>query len=280
MAMLSCQYEKEEHVQWLKDGLPIEQMDRIEMVNKDDQYHLIIRETEISDQAIFVAKFRTKQVAIRLIVEEKPREFVPSESPYCVAIGSTATLCCETPDESAVVWLKSDRKITQSDHYVMFDDRKKHYLIVNEVNFMDAAEYSVKIGWEKYSVTQLIVEGSLEERCAELQILRIPSGSTVTLESTISTTEQVTWFKNDAPLKSDGRVEIVRNRGFHRIIVHGAQIEDSGKYSILHQNVLIPVALVIVEETKRDTTELTAAAVKVREEAIIRQRDTSAAMIA
>lgn len=48
---------------------------------------------------------------------------------------------------------------------------------------------------------------------------------------------KVDWYKDGSIIRAEGRFELLASKhGAYRLVIHGSQVKDSGKYSIVVRN--------------------------------------------
>lgn len=92
-----------------------------------------------------------------------PIEFAPSVQQYCVLKGSTATITCETSSSEEAEWFMNEAPLVLRERFETVREGSQHHLIIHDVTFQDAAQFSLHIGGERHALTQLIVEGNTVE---------------------------------------------------------------------------------------------------------------------
>ncbi|KAL3075020.1 hypothetical protein niasHT_038955 [Heterodera trifolii] len=136
-------------------------------------------------------------------------------------------------------------------------------IIVNDVQFSDQGYYFAQFGEQQTNV-QLIVEERIDEREVqvssaetddeELGDYLVPFGSTATIAcelENVSFGYKLHWQRNHRDLdyeisSGDGKFEHVVNRAKHYLIIHNAQPEDSGVYSVRIGDTMFKVAQISI----------------------------------
>jgi hypothetical protein len=83
----------------------------------------------------------------------------------------------------------------------------------------------------------------------------IPQGSTATITCELEDTCQpmdVSWIKDDRPLPRVAKLERVSQDAKHYLIIHDAQLEDTGVYSVRIDGLHHQVAQVVVKAPRKE----------------------------
>uniref|UniRef100_A0A914P9Z5 Ig-like domain-containing protein n=1 Tax=Panagrolaimus davidi TaxID=227884 RepID=A0A914P9Z5_9BILA len=181
---ISCQM-KESHlnIAWYRDQEIIQESHRIHFNSTNDGwYHVIINETDTSDQGTYYAYYEDSSTYITLVVEDQnckkwhqkidEKEVVVSGpetddedlNDYLVPPGSTATIACELESSEFLrdlVWQRNNKDLQMNDKLEHVVNGNKHYLIIHNAQPDDSGVYSVRINDTQFKVAQItITEGT------------------------------------------------------------------------------------------------------------------------
>ncbi|KAK3083483.1 hypothetical protein FSP39_023775 [Pinctada imbricata] len=181
------------------------------------------------------------------------REPVSGEAPsvleglpdISVLLGEDAYLECKISGqpEPSVSWSKDSRKIDESKKYQMMQDDMTVSMTIREVTQKDAGSYSVEASNDLGSVStsgqleiQMKPELDFDNKFRDLIVLQ--SGQSLRIPVIVSGLPKpdVTWRKDDTPLKSSGKLSIETTERGTTIHVKKVARSDDGLYHLTAQN--------------------------------------------
>lgn len=225
---------------WLKDSEPLKEIkNKIKFVKEGKVRKLIIRSTSVHDEGEYTCVLNDQECSAEVTVIELPPQIITKLVDVTIAKGEKATFNIElTKGDALVKWYKDSEELQFSSHVQLSIDGKKQKLKIYKTTTEDAGEYSCEVG-EQISAAVLTVE----EPAADF-VVRLPDVTLVTktkdAEFTVKLSQpdvEVTWFKNDKPIKPSTKYTISVEGTVHRLVVHKANDDDTDEYSCVAGNV-------------------------------------------
>lgn len=162
-ATFKCQVASENvKVQWKKDGKIIKADKHFVVVETKDIRELKIAELTVKDAGKYTMVVGDEEFTSELVVQKLPSDFAKPLEPLTVLAGSVATITCETTKlNQPVTWFKDGKELkAEVGKYEMVNEKKKHHLIISNIQPGDEADYSVQTTVKAKLTTHLFVEGS------------------------------------------------------------------------------------------------------------------------
>ena len=239
-------------VTWFKDGVPVREDSRCEIIHHEDSSALILMYAKPSDAGAYACVAensvgRAENKAQLFVLElQTPPNFVQRMKNADVPKGETAKLECRVtgkPDP-AIVWYKGAKELQHdSTHFTSVEQGNLCVLTIKKVAESDAGTYVCTAanpsGKDSTSAKLNVVgEARRPEFTKELADAVIPDGSPVRFEVRVegSPAPVVEWFKDQKPLKPGVRFEILTEENVHSFTITSCREDDGGKYTCKAKN--------------------------------------------
>ncbi|CAE1238874.1 unnamed protein product [Acanthosepion pharaonis] len=203
----------------------------------------------------FRLPFERRDVILRL------HEVLPSSVEYAKAVFSqklkeeikvepngTATLICEMVEESTTAtWLKDGAILKADNRIEMISEKRTQKLIIHKVTSSDSGVYTCKVG-NVSTTARLIVEEMKTEFTRKLTetIVKEKETATFTCETSKENMQSV-WMKDGKQIKADKRIEIIREKKIHKLVIHEVTTADKGEYSCVIGSISTTAKLIVEE---------------------------------
>lgn len=163
-------------------------------------------------------------------------------SPFEVNVDEDVTLRVRVSGKPLpeVKWLKDDKPLSKTDHFLWNSDKDIHTLVIRGPTPKDKGTYVCVASNDAGTATRSFdvnIEGyedwvmpSFEEYLASP--FQISDNGDVTMEVKVSgnPSPNVEWRKNDQPITENEHIKLFSSGNIHKLVVKGASPEDEGKY--------------------------------------------------
>uniref|UniRef100_W5MSH8 non-specific serine/threonine protein kinase n=1 Tax=Lepisosteus oculatus TaxID=7918 RepID=W5MSH8_LEPOC len=241
-------------IYWLRNRVTIKTDSRRCVSEAEDgRFELKIAKVENSDAGVYTCKaineYGIKQCECKLEVRAPPAEpglvITRQVKDVTVKAGETAVFECQItgPPDVDVDWL-SNGKLVQPAllNCKMHFDGKRCKLLLNSVHEDDSGTYTCKLSTAKEELTSsanLKVIPSIEPLFTmKIDILEVIEGRTARFDCKVSGTPppRVTWSHFDQALEESENIRILKDRGFHSLIISHVSNENEGFYTVIAKN--------------------------------------------
>ncbi|XP_028846705.1 obscurin-like protein 1 isoform X3 [Denticeps clupeoides] len=236
--VLSCELSRANAVvRWYRDGLEVEENDRL-LLEVDGIYRrLIIPETDVKDSAEYVCDTMDESVTFFVNIAEPPVRFIRPRkmaSGVEASVGETVVLDCEVSRANAeVCWRKNGEEIEESANITITEDGLVRQLTIHSSSLEDTGQYICDARDDVMDFQVKISE-------PPLKILRTSDTVTnkhfvvpedIVLKCELSRPNgTVEWYKNDEWLVENERISCESDGQFRSLIILNAEAPDAGEY--------------------------------------------------
>ena len=242
---------------WTMNGRRIDTDDlmKYSMQTEGKMCRLIIKKIRLEDEGAYAVEINGSRSSANLFVDELPVKFIKPIIDQTGVEDQSVTFECEiskaqwkkTGHDVVVKWYRGEREIRDSSKYNIKRNGVQHSLIIKEINFDDASEYSAVVGLEKTKANLVINEAEANfvnklKDCevTEKETAQLDCELTKIHSTTSSEPYQVTWYKKT----SDGEVKITPSNKFETLIknkrvilkIHDSTPDDAGVYTVVVGN--------------------------------------------
>ncbi|KAM7152921.1 obscurin-like protein 1 isoform 8-T8 [Macrochelys suwanniensis] len=224
-------------VQWYKDGVEVEEDERLLLEHEGPHRRLVIPSAQPQDTGEFVCDAGGDSVFYNITVTEPPvRILRPQERSLelrVLALQRLELRCELSRPDAQVCWFKDGLEVDETENLLLRAEGAQRWLIVPQARAEDAGEYICETRDESVSFDIRVSEPPvkiLQPRRAP-PALKAVLGETVTLACELSRGNvPVQWVKDGTRLEA-GRSLILEQEGAHRrLVIPAAGVEHSGKY--------------------------------------------------
>ncbi len=155
-----------------------------------------------------------------------------------------------TKGDALVRWYKDDKEIQFNDNVKLTIDGKRQTLEILKAKLSDTGTYTCQVGKQK-STAKLTVESpavSWLTKLPEFTVVPVNTDTTLTVKLSQSNVD-VTWYKNNEPIKPCDKYEIVSAGSTKKLIIKKVKFDDQDEYTCVAANVKTKTTLQ-VEGTK------------------------------
>jgi len=272
---------KETGIEWYKGKEPIPKIKgKFDRISHDLLEVLVINKIEYDDSELYSIKVNGELYPVAyLIVEESasgqastlsPNSLPPPESKFVspsqtmfVMEGQKTTISCQMKEAYLPVTWYRDQELLEENYRIHFrsTDNGWYHVIIDEAEvtdqgtyyayFEDSSIYITLVVEEKIDEKEVVVSGP-ETDDEELNDYLVPPGSTATIACELESTDylrDLIWHRDNRPIKINSeKLEHVINGNKHYLIIHNAQPEDSGVYSVKINDTQFKVAQITITE--------------------------------
>ncbi|KAI6199680.1 Immunoglobulin domain protein [Aphelenchoides besseyi] len=203
-----------------------------------------------------------------LIVEDnspmkETQHFSSPTQTVFVMENQTAILSCQLVSSIAPTWFYNDEPL-EFDGRFKFQREENGWnrVIIENVKMEDAGTYyaiaddamaSISLVVEEFISEKEVQVSNAETEDEDLADYLVPPGSTATIACELESAnflEELVWQKNAKPIRLSGqnKFEHVVNGARHYLVIHQAQVEDSGVYSVVINGLVFKVAQITIAE--------------------------------
>ncbi|XP_043550461.1 striated muscle preferentially expressed protein kinase-like [Chiloscyllium plagiosum] len=241
-------------IYWLRNREPVKSDSRHYVLEGENgRFHLNIVAVQRADSGMYTCKaineYGTKQCDGKLEVKARREDqaltiLAPSRD-ITVNAGESACFECEiqAPPDVDVDWLTNEKLVQPALlNCKMHFDGKRCKLLLNSVHEDDTGVYTCKLSTakdEKTCSAKLTVLPSIVPLFTrKLEDVFVIEGRTAHLDVKVSGTPPptVTWMHYGERVVETEELRIVRDQGFHSLIILHAVSENEGEYAAIAQN--------------------------------------------
>lgn len=259
----------EPDVSWYKDGQPIKQDKRVEIVHDDDTSALILMYGTLEDAGDYTCKASNEagdaksSAHLHISPLQVPAKFTSQLESAEVSEGEPVKLKCAVigkPDPN-ITWFKDQQQVQESDRIKMKVTPDNTCLLnILKSDMDDEGTYTCSAtnsaGKDTTSAKLTVSgEGKAPEFIKVLENTEIPDGSPVRFEVRVQgkPTPFVEWLKGTKVLKSGPRFETQSSGSVHTFVITNCRDDDGGTYTCKARNKFgttsCEAKLVIAEDT-------------------------------
>ncbi|XP_069838652.1 striated muscle preferentially expressed protein kinase isoform X2 [Dendropsophus ebraccatus] len=251
---VQVQGEPKPMISWLKNKQQVKPGGKYQMAEEEGGYSsLHISGSEKRDSGFYTCKaineYGTKQceakVEVRASSGSATLEVVTPLQDVSVCAGEAAVFECVVsgPQDLDVDWMFRGKLLQPAllDCKMRFNG-KKCLLLLNSVHEDDSGIYTCKLSTARDELTcsaVLTVHPSLAplftRKMADREVIE---GRTARLDCKISGTPPpvVTWMHDGRPVEENESVHILKERGYHTLLISQVSSEDEGQYTVTARN--------------------------------------------
>eukprot|EP00079_Xenopus_tropicalis_P030270 XP_012826065.1 PREDICTED: obscurin-like protein 1 [Xenopus tropicalis] len=235
--LLSCEVSRESaHVAWYRDGVEVEESDRIRLEEDGTIRRLTILCAETHDSGEYVCDARDDSVFYYLSVTEPPVKFVNTSDDLelkCVT-GEQVVLSCEVTRENARVrWYRDGMEVEEAEGIRVESDGRYRRLVIPNAQPQDSGEFVCDSGDDAVFYSVIIREPPTKILHPKIrtQDLQFITGERVQLVVDVSRSDgRVRWFKDGLEVDEDDNLQVMSEGLRRRLVLPCAVVEDSGEY--------------------------------------------------
>uniref|UniRef100_A0AAY4BK51 Obscurin-like protein 1 n=1 Tax=Denticeps clupeoides TaxID=299321 RepID=A0AAY4BK51_9TELE len=234
--VLSCELSRANAVvRWYRDGLEVEENDRL-LLEVDGIYRrLIIPETDVKDSAEYVCDTMDESVTFFVNIAEPPVRFIRPRkmaSGVEASVGETVVLDCEVSRANAeVCWRKNGEEIEESANITITEDGLVRQLTIHSSSLEDTGQYICDARDDDKMLILVTVQGKDRLKTSRKDGSVAYEDESVTLCAKVNRENAcVRWLKD--------KEEIIGNRyrkrsegKSHYLTIEALKESDSGKYT-------------------------------------------------
>ncbi|KAM8934021.1 LOW QUALITY PROTEIN: obscurin-like protein 1 [Pelodytes ibericus] len=235
--VLSCEVSRGNAlVQWFRNGVEVEESDRIRLESDGTLRRLIIDTAEIEDMGEFECDAGDDSLLYYLTVAEPPVKFlnVCDDLELHFLSGDRGVLSCEVSRETAPVrWYRDGVEVKDGDGVVLKSEGAQRRLIIPAVQTQDTGEFICDAGDDKVFFSVIVTEPPTkilfpENHCQELEFI---TGDRVELVIELSRCNgAVRWFKDGLEVDENDNLQVRSDRFRRWLVLPKVKVEDSGEY--------------------------------------------------
>uniref|UniRef100_A0AAR5PDB0 Titin-like n=1 Tax=Dendroctonus ponderosae TaxID=77166 RepID=A0AAR5PDB0_DENPD len=221
-------------VVWLKDGVPITDIDDKFETEKDRGVRkLLIRSTSIHDEGEYSCQLVDEECKADVTVIELPPEIITPLQDKTVTKGEKAVFEIELSKGDALAkWYKDGKEIQFSEHIQLAIDGKTQKLKIYKSDRDDQGTYTCKVGKQSSSATLTVNIPSCEWIKPLPEETVVPINTDAEFEVELSKEDaEVTWWKKDTKIESSSRYTITKSKTYRKLVVHQVTMEDQYEYT-------------------------------------------------
>lgn len=227
--------------EWLKDGIVIENNERIKMSNQGEKYQLKLHDIKLDDQGKYTCRVLEANIESNTNVQVKELAIY-----FTRQLKDLSTIMenikdyqydCEINKENKIAqWFKDDQSdaLKSNDEYQIKTIGRIHAIIFNSVQLKHAGKYTCQFTEDIKSTGALQVEDAPTEFEVGLQNLSIIEDQPLVLECILTKdrdTDEVNWLFDNEPLLIDNeRIKVTKVGPIVKLIIDEGQLTDEGRY--------------------------------------------------
>ncbi|PSN48991.1 hypothetical protein C0J52_03867 [Blattella germanica] len=211
---------------------------RYKFVNENDTYKLIISNPKVEDTGKYTVEIAGISCIAHLDVEEADPtySFLKPLSKKTEGYTKHETImeCTVSNSMAMISWWKGETRISDGDKY----DTAKELsgvcrLTIKNCEFEDSGEYSCRIEKQEDKTTTTVTIVEYPYKFVKvLKYQQVTEKEQVTLLCELDDPGgEVTWLKNEEPVKPDKRVQIIKDGRKRKIVIKDCKVTDAGHYS-------------------------------------------------
>ncbi|XP_029308607.1 obscurin-like protein 1a [Cottoperca gobio] len=236
---LQCELSRSSgRVRWFKDGQEVEESENVQLISEGPYRRVTILKGSVEDGGEYVCETDGDSVFFQLIVTEPlVRIISPSESELELThlASERLELSCEISlADASVRWYRDSLEVEESPNLILEVDGAQRRLVIPLPTVDDTGEYVCDT--EDDSVVFLVTIA--EPPVALTRPKNTPdklesfAGKPIVLEIEVSRpSTEVKWWLNGREVEESSNVTITEEGLIHRLTIHSATPEDSGKYT-------------------------------------------------
>ncbi|CAD5224136.1 unnamed protein product [Bursaphelenchus okinawaensis] len=235
---------------------------------------LIINDVTINDSELYSISIDNEIYPVAYLIVENANmgynDVINQPETMFVMEGETAILSCRLPDlyqySTPIKWVNNSGEVMSSTSVSNSAENKYSRVIIGEVTVEDQGCYMCYVD-DVVKQINLVVEERIDEREVQVSSAEtdnedlndylVPLNSTATIACELESTEKLKtfqWRKDNQNIicNQNSKYEHVINGFKHYLIIHNAQVYDSGVYSVLINSTVFKVAQLTISQ-KRHT---------------------------
>ncbi|XP_056391854.1 obscurin-like protein 1 [Hyla sarda] len=234
--ILSCEVSRENaKVCWYKDGVEVEDSEDLVLESDGKYRRLIIHNAQVQDSGEFVCDARDDCVFYNVVVSEPPVKLLNTsdDTELMYLTGEQVELSCEVSRENASVrWYKDGEEVEEMEEIQLESDGKHRGLIIPFAQTQHSGDYTCDAGDDSICYYVKVTEPPVKfVNTSEDTELAYVNGEPVILSSEVSRENaHVRWYKDGVEVEDSEDVRVEADGRIRRLVIHSAQVEDSGEY--------------------------------------------------
>ncbi|XP_010188966.1 PREDICTED: obscurin-like, partial [Mesitornis unicolor] len=229
---LHCKLSKSAPVEWRKGNMVLKPSEKYKLEQEGPCAELTIRDLDLVDAGDYSCVCGDQRTTAALTVNVLPALFTKELTDVEAMEGKSVSLHCELNKASASVeWKKGFKTLKPSDKYKMRRQGVIAELIIQNLDTMDAGNYSCVCG-DQQTVAVLTVHALPAFFKEGLKNREATDGATATLHCELSKVGvPVEWKKGDKTLKPSEKYRMRQEDTAAELLIRNLEVEDTGEYT-------------------------------------------------
>ncbi|CAM9153962.1 unnamed protein product, partial [Lampetra planeri] len=250
------------NVSWYKDGTELQASDGLKIQSDGNMRRIVIQSAEATHSGVYTCETAGDVIQFRVNVAGPPVEFSPVPEDELqkrtMELDPVVLLCHVSRDDADVVWWKDGCQIVPSDNITLQAEGTMRRLIIRSAEASDAGSYVCRAGSSsmEFSVS---VRGTFVKKTrlffksqvtslqlvlsthAEPPVMIVDPKDDVVMGRYISdevhlqcelsrSSGKVQWFKDGQEVEETGRIQLVCEGPYRRLVILHSHEEDGGEY--------------------------------------------------
>uniref|UniRef100_A0A915LAM2 Titin n=1 Tax=Romanomermis culicivorax TaxID=13658 RepID=A0A915LAM2_ROMCU len=229
-------------VKWYKNGQELKPTDRVEILDDNGIYKLVIGEVASTDVGLYVCQVDDVSSSAELSLLAKPEILLPEDAPMTSELKPGQELKIKIPFSGQpvpeVTWTFNEETIIEDSRKTIVTDEQGTTLIISNVSPTDMGQYQVKVENEIGIDVKLFNVHVLDETV----ILKSPENVVVkfehqSVELAVGLSRpnvEVQWFKDQKILiPRKDKIKFFQSDTVHKLVISDVESRDAGTYSVL-----------------------------------------------
>uniref|UniRef100_H3B6Q7 Obscurin like cytoskeletal adaptor 1 n=1 Tax=Latimeria chalumnae TaxID=7897 RepID=H3B6Q7_LATCH len=235
--VLTCQLSRASaEVRWYKDGLEVEESERVSIESDGIYRRLIIHSARLEDSGEYSCDAVDDSIFYDVKVTDLPAKIVRPSNSFVelrFLTSERVVLRCELSRPNAEVrWFKDGLEVEVTELLRTEADGVIRRLVIPNPSLEDSGEYICDTTDDSVTFDVIVSEPPVSLICPnKAPMLKIFRGDPITLECEASRANaEVKWFKNDVEVEEGEGLAVEEEGVYRRLVVRSAKLEHTGKY--------------------------------------------------